>query len=342
MFSTRGSSPLSYHRIGHADVGVISDIVLEPEQVEHYLGSIEEIQSAVRGGPAHGMTGVKADGTLVGFYVLHPDRRDNSCWWLGWFALDQRYQGRGYGRMAMAQIMANFRHIVGCRRVRLVVSPANVHATRLYAQAGFHQVGVHTTGELILEVVLSRFAVIEDIIALLRASSVSKRVRRVGRLRLSPGPYAAQVIGVERGPPSVPAPRSTWRTRLRVGSPPYGGRPGTSLGRGGKFVESTYLAQARPSVFTRAPRTPGRSRIGARSPRSAMLGSLRISPMTRASPSASTGRRKPPARRAAIAATGTICKPDAVSSLTRLTRAALSDVRPRTTIVDLIVSHGPT
>jgi hypothetical protein len=55
--------------------------------------------------------------------------------------------------------------------------------------------------------VLCRFAVIEDIIALLRASSVSKRMRRrAGRLRLSPGPHAAQVIGVERGPPSVPAP----------------------------------------------------------------------------------------------------------------------------------------
>jgi GNAT superfamily N-acetyltransferase len=97
--------------------------VLEPEQVEHYLGSIEEIQSAVRNGPAHAMTGVEADGTLVGFYVLHPDRRDNSCWWLGWFALDRRYQGRGYGHMAMAQIMTNVRHIVGCRRVRLLVSP---------------------------------------------------------------------------------------------------------------------------------------------------------------------------------------------------------------------------
>src|ERR1700733_6793717 len=125
MFPNRGSSPLSYHRIGHADVGVISDIVLEPEQVEHYLGSIEEIQSAVRGGQAHAMTGVKADGTLVGFYVLHPDRRDNSCWWLGWFALDLRYQGRGYGSMAMAQIMTNVRHIMGCRRVRLLVSSAN-------------------------------------------------------------------------------------------------------------------------------------------------------------------------------------------------------------------------
>ena len=211
MFSNRGSLPLSFHRIGHADIDVISELELEPEQVERFLGPIEEIQAAVRGGPAHGMTGVEADGTLVGFYVLHPDRRDNSCWWLGWFALDRRYQGRGYGRVAMAKIMTNVRHIVGCRRVRLLVSPANVHATRLYAQAGFHQVGEHTSGELILEVILSRFAVIEDIIALLRASSVSKRARRAGRLRLAPGPHAAQVIGVERGPPSVPAPpRTTW------------------------------------------------------------------------------------------------------------------------------------
>jgi diamine N-acetyltransferase len=227
MFSNRGSSPLSYHRIGHADIGVISDLVLEPEQIEHYLGSIEEIEATVRRGPAHAMTGVKADGTLVGFYVLHPDRRDNSCWWLGWFALDRRYQGRGYGRMAMGQIMANVRRIAGCRRVRLLVSPANVHATRLYAQAGFHQVDVHTTGELILEVVLSRFAVIEDIIAWLRASSVSKRARRAGRLRLSPGPHAAQVIGVERGPPSASAPpRARWWTMRRVGSPPHGPQAG--------------------------------------------------------------------------------------------------------------------
>ena len=95
MVSNRGSSPLSYHLIGHADLDVISDLELEPEQVERFLGPIEEIQVAVRSGPAHAMTGVEADGTLVGFYVLHPDRRDNSCWWLGWFALDRRYQDRG-------------------------------------------------------------------------------------------------------------------------------------------------------------------------------------------------------------------------------------------------------
>ena len=203
MLSDRGALPLSYHRIGHADIGVISDVELEPEQVERYLGPIQEIEAAVRGGLAHTTTGIVADGALVGFYVLHPDRRDNACWWLGWLALDSRQQGRGYGRMVMAQIMANVRRIVGCRRLRLLVDRINSRAMRLYAQAGFHQVGVHTTGELMFEVVLSRAAAIENIIALLRASSVSKRARRAGRLRLSPGPHAGLVIGVERGPPGV-------------------------------------------------------------------------------------------------------------------------------------------
>jgi len=203
MLSLRGYSPLSYRRIGHADVGVIFHLDLDPDQVERYLGPIEDIQSAVRDGLAHTVIGIEADGALVGFYVLHPDRRDNACWWLGWLALDRHQQGCGYGRLAMAQIMVSLHLIVGCRRVRLLVDPSNSHAIRLYAQAGFHQIGVHESGELILEAVLSDVAAIEDIVALLRASSASKRARRAGRLRLSPGPHAGLVIGVERGPPGA-------------------------------------------------------------------------------------------------------------------------------------------
>jgi len=203
MFSDRGASPLSYHRICRGDIGVISKLELEPEQVEQYLGPVEAILAAVRAGPVHAVIGVEADDALVGFYVLHPDRRDNACWWIGWFALDRRQQGRGYGRMAMAQIMADLRRIVGCRRVRLLVDRVNSRAMRLYALAGFREVGTHASGELILEVVLTSVATIKDIIALLRASSASKRARRAGRLRCSPGPHVGLAMGVERGPPGV-------------------------------------------------------------------------------------------------------------------------------------------
>ena len=201
MVSDRGASPLSYHPICRADIGVVSGLELEPEQVEQYLGPIEDIQAAIRRGLVHTVIGIKADDTLAGFYVLHPDRRDSACWWLGWFALDRRQQGRGFGRMALARIMTHVGRIVGCRRVRLLVVPTNSRAIRLYEQAGFRQIGVNALGEFILEAVLFSVATFQDIIALLRASSVSKRARRAGRLRLSPGPHAALTIGVERGPP---------------------------------------------------------------------------------------------------------------------------------------------
>jgi GNAT superfamily N-acetyltransferase len=203
MVSNRGVSPLTYYRIGRADIAVLSDLELDPDQVERYLGPIPEIQAAVRGGAAHCVTGIRAGNGLIGFYVLHPDRRDNACWWLGWLALDRRQQGFGYGRMAMTRIMESLRRIVGCRRVRLLVDPLNGRALALYLKAGFRKVGLDRAGELILESVLSSVVVIEDIIALLRASSVSKRARKAGRLRLSPGPHAGLVMGVERGPPAV-------------------------------------------------------------------------------------------------------------------------------------------
>jgi GNAT superfamily N-acetyltransferase len=203
MFSDRGCVPLSYYQIPRADIGVVSGLELEPEQVEEYLGPIDEIQAAVRRGLAHAATAIEAGDTLVGFYVVHPDRRDNACWWLGWFALDRRHQGRGYGRTALARIMAHFGRIAGCRRVRLLVVPANNRAIRLYEQAGFSRVGVNAAGEYILEAIVRSVATVQNVVALLRASSASKRARRAGRLRLSPGPHAALTIGFERGPPAT-------------------------------------------------------------------------------------------------------------------------------------------
>jgi GNAT superfamily N-acetyltransferase len=139
MSPDRGSEPLSYRRIGRADLGDIDQLQLDPDQVERYLGPVPEILAAVRRGPAHSLVGVEATGRLVGFFVLNPDPRDASCWWLGWFAMDRRVQGRGYGSEAMREIMRRLR-CVGCRRARLLVVPGNPAAI-LYERMGFRTVG---------------------------------------------------------------------------------------------------------------------------------------------------------------------------------------------------------
>ncbi len=180
-------------------------IELDPEQISRFLGPVEAIVSAVERGLAHSVFALSAAGSVVGFYVIHPDLRDGSCWWLGWLAVDRRNQGCGYGRLALLDAMLRLRRVPGCRRLRLLVAPDNGPALALYAHAGFGQVGFwEATGEWILEHALPDPANVEgnETFLLQAVAARARRVFRHRRLREIAGPHAAWVIGVERGPPS--------------------------------------------------------------------------------------------------------------------------------------------
>jgi GNAT superfamily N-acetyltransferase len=220
MSSHSGFAPLSYRRIGRADLNVILGLELDPAQIEQFLGPLADILATVRRGLAHLLVGIEAEDALVGFYVLHPDRRDRSCWWLGWFAIDRRAQGRGYGTKAMQHIMSRIRHIAGCRRVRLLVAAENAGARRLYERTGFQPAAVlPETGELILECELPDGAPTLPTGALICLVSEARRVFQHVRLRQTVGPYAAPVIGVERGPPPASLRRQDQRgQRLSAGT----------------------------------------------------------------------------------------------------------------------------
>ena len=202
MSPPRGPEPLNYHRVGRADLDAIGSLDLDTEQMERFFDPIAHIVSAVRAGPAHALFAIEAGQAMIGFYVLHPDRRDGACWWLGWFALERHQQGRGYGRLVLARIMASFRRIPGCRRARLLVTPDNAAALSLYGRAGFRRVGVNRTGDLILEAALPAFARRDTVTALFRQpSSHTQRARQRCRPRQSPAEHAIRAIAIERGPP---------------------------------------------------------------------------------------------------------------------------------------------
>jgi GNAT superfamily N-acetyltransferase len=204
MSSVQGAESLSYRRLARAELSAIRAIELDPLQVERFLGPIEDILAAVGRGPAHSLIAIECGPVIVGFYVVHPDRRDASCWWLGWFALDRRQQGRGYGHAAIAAVLDRLRHVDGCRRVRLLVAPDNLGARHLYAKAGFSLVDTQaSTGELVLERTMAGTTPV-SLGGVFDCPLVVVRSRRAGRgrrLRPTVGPHAARVIGVERGPP---------------------------------------------------------------------------------------------------------------------------------------------
>ena len=85
---------------------------------------------------------IYADDVMVGYFNLVFDPDSSETYWLYHFFIDHRYQGRGYGRLAMDAIwtllLDNFPH---CRSVSLTVHPENVAAQRLYTRAGFRPTG---------------------------------------------------------------------------------------------------------------------------------------------------------------------------------------------------------
>ncbi len=205
MSSLGGSGLLQFRRLARSDFGALALVELDPEHVERFLGPVSDILDAVSRGLAHSVIAIEVGGAIAGFYVVHPELRDSSCWWLGWFALDRRQQGRGYGRAALQAVLERLRRMAGCRRVRLLVAPDNVRARGLYERSGFRAAGVWpATRELILELTLP--AVIDagrlDAFNLVAVATRARRVFRHRRLRQIAGPHAAWVIGVERGPPA--------------------------------------------------------------------------------------------------------------------------------------------
>ena len=193
--------PLTFRHLGRTELDVVSLLEFETEQVERFLGPLPEILAEIRRGPAHQLALIEQGGVLAGFYVIHPDRRDQSCWWLGWFAIDRRQQGAGLGRLAMAGIMAQLSQIPACRRVRLLVAPDNSPALRLYRRAGFAVAGLaDATAELIMECALAAGRPSSEVPARFWAEAILIQVilARVCRMGVLPG---AELHGEVAHPP---------------------------------------------------------------------------------------------------------------------------------------------
>jgi diamine N-acetyltransferase len=98
---------------------------------------------------------IYAGDVMVGFFTLahEPDTTDQ-CW-LFHFFIDQRYQGRGYGRAAMQHIIELVRREQPqSRMLQLTVHPENFAAQRLYTAAGFQQTGEERWGEPVYQLAL--------------------------------------------------------------------------------------------------------------------------------------------------------------------------------------------
>ncbi len=93
--------------------------------------------------------------TMVGFFALayEPDSADQ--YWLFHFFIDQRYQGHGYGRVALQRFIEMVRReYPQCQMLQLMVHPENARAQRLYTAAGFQPTGTERWGEPVYQLAM--------------------------------------------------------------------------------------------------------------------------------------------------------------------------------------------
>lgn len=102
---------------------------------------------------------INLDDVVIGFVMVDydPTLSDEDKYWVPRFMIDQRYQGKGYGKQAMKQVIENLRTNEDCQRIRLSTEPDNIPAIHFYESLGFKNTGVMLDEtEVVLELILEK------------------------------------------------------------------------------------------------------------------------------------------------------------------------------------------
>ncbi len=92
---------------------------------------------------------IYGDGPMVGFVMHGRDPDDDEAPWVLRLMVDARFQGRGYGREAMRQVIERYRATPDTPVLAISYEPENVVAAKLYAQLGFRETGEVIEGETV-------------------------------------------------------------------------------------------------------------------------------------------------------------------------------------------------
>lgn len=95
--------------------------------------------------------GIYADDLMVGFVLFDNEVYSDGYYWILRLMIDEKYQGRGYGRSAIKQLINQLKDRTDCRQIRVSHVHHNTVANRLYKQCGFRETGeFEDNGDIIL------------------------------------------------------------------------------------------------------------------------------------------------------------------------------------------------
>ena len=91
---------------------------------------------------------IYADDQMVGFIMYDFEPAENRGY-ISRLMIDSDFQGKGYGRKAITQVIDRLAAIPECREIQTGYMPANDVAKTLYESLGFKRVGEDDNGEIL-------------------------------------------------------------------------------------------------------------------------------------------------------------------------------------------------
>lgn len=129
---------LSFIPVTDENIETVSKLHVAPSQI----GSVETVAESYREAKALPLwrpVAVLIDGDMVGFamYGLCQHEGERGRVWLDRFFIDERFQGRGYARPVLKELLRVIRETYGYDEIFLSVYADNAVAIRLYESIGF-------------------------------------------------------------------------------------------------------------------------------------------------------------------------------------------------------------
>jgi diamine N-acetyltransferase len=99
--------------------------------------------------PTMNIRAVCAGDEIVGFVMYGLDT-DDGRYYLVRLMVDEKFQGKGYGKAATLAVIEELRQTDGCDAVYLSFVPENSYAERIYQNIGFERTGEISEGEIVM------------------------------------------------------------------------------------------------------------------------------------------------------------------------------------------------
>jgi diamine N-acetyltransferase len=152
---------MTVHRVTRANWRDTLLLTVRPDQ-QRFIACYAPIATIILSKAYVGAEGMRwepyafvSEGEMVGLAALATEPRRADLRWLFHFFIDERFQGRGYGRAALAALISWVReHHPGCQSLLLTVHPENHVAQRLYTGMGFAPTGDERGGESVYRLAL--------------------------------------------------------------------------------------------------------------------------------------------------------------------------------------------